>query len=225
MPLVRSLPSHQPINSGRLLDCSRRQDSLDGLHRPSGRTASERDHPINHHVAGPPRPAHLGKAGRPRARRALPRPRSHAPPGTRSSLRSTSTTRPRLPNGPSTGKERPFVEERGATPSLLDSSRRSTPAPSGQPGRWCQARRGCRHSRRCMRPSRPAAPRRSLSFALVRRRELQTETPLGAPLQSLNLGLPDTAPTSRTVAPSIPASSRKPTIRRAVLSRAARGSA
>jgi hypothetical protein len=34
----------------------------------------------------------------------------------------------------------------------------------------------------------------SLSFARVRRRELQIETALGAPLQSLNLDLPETAP-------------------------------
>jgi transposase len=66
--------------------------ALAGLHRVSGRTASGRDHPINHHVAGPPRPEHLDKAGRPRARRLLPVPRSPAPPADR----ATSTGGPRL---------------------------------------------------------------------------------------------------------------------------------
>jgi len=81
MTFVRDQSPHQPISRGRLPHCSRRHELLvAGLHRPSGRTAPKRDHPINHHVAGPTRPEHPDKAGRPRARRPVTPRRRHTPP-------------------------------------------------------------------------------------------------------------------------------------------------
>src|SRR5215203_5447521 len=110
MTFVRDPSPHQPISRGRLLHCSRRHElALAGLHRPSGRTAPGRDHPINHHVAGPSKPEHRDKAGRPRARHLAPLRRSHAPPAEP----TTSTGGPRLTS--------PFLarSERLASPELF----------------------------------------------------------------------------------------------------------
>ena len=80
--LVRALPSHQMICAAdsRIAPAAMTK-ALDGLHRQSGRTAHLWADPINHLVAGPNRPVHLDKAGRLRAHRRCPPPRSHAPPG------------------------------------------------------------------------------------------------------------------------------------------------
>ena len=84
-PGMRAQPSLTPMHRGRLPACSCRHRRVDGPERPSGRNASLRDHPINHHVAGPepPRAADRDKAGRPRA----PRP---APPTARTHPQTTN---------------------------------------------------------------------------------------------------------------------------------------
>jgi transposase len=59
-----------------------RHDRVDGPDRPSGRNASpKRDHPINHHVAGPgtSRAVDRDKAGRPRAHHPHHQPRTRIP--------------------------------------------------------------------------------------------------------------------------------------------------
>ncbi len=80
---VRALPQFQPMTAAdSRIDPAAMPDALDGLHRPSGRTARLRADPINHHVAGRQAPEHRDKAGRPRARSSSrpPRPQSHSPP-------------------------------------------------------------------------------------------------------------------------------------------------
>ncbi len=87
---ARQAPT-SPMRRGRLPADSCRHVRVDGPQRPSGRNAfPQRDHPINHHVAGPPhgRAADRDKAGRPRA------PNKPIQPRPRTTPRSTRGARP-----------------------------------------------------------------------------------------------------------------------------------
>jgi hypothetical protein len=162
---VRSLPSDQQINSGRLPDCSSRQTSLDGLHRPSGRTASERDHPINHHVAGPRGPRTKVRLGA-RAHDGLFLVHAATRRRARKAPRSTSKTRPRLPSGPSTGKENRTPPPAPPTPAGPPSAGRGDLA---EPR--CEQQHKADHREHRDDPER--APREPAWLELVRHRHVR----------------------------------------------------